>query len=84
MAKLIAQDVSWIITTSITGHFSDTDDTITVTNGHRIMSVDFDTDGKLYFNGQYVDVGDDAMQYISTMDEIAETGSSEPYEDEAI
>jgi hypothetical protein len=37
--------------------------------------------GELRFDGEFVDVGDDLIEYISTMDEIQETGASEPYAD---
>jgi hypothetical protein len=37
--------------------------------------------GELLFDGRFVDVGEDFVGYLAVMDEVAETGKSEPYPD---
>jgi hypothetical protein len=59
-------------------------------NGRDVMLITFFPDGKMWLNGQFVDVGDDFMPFVSMFDEMEIDGERElweqyiscPYEDE--
>jgi hypothetical protein len=74
-------DVSWIITGPVTGEVREDDpsDTLVRSRDGRECWVTVSADsGELLFDGRFVDVGDDFMEYVAVLDEIAERGYSEP------
>ena len=74
-------NVEWIITEPVTGEETDAGTAVRRSTGETIIMTT-DSIGRLLFDGQFVDVGEDLMLFVATADEIAETGASEPYQDE--
>jgi hypothetical protein len=76
------KDYSWILEERVTGKVYEESGNIQVWNKDgRTAILSYDSYGRLHFDGQFIDVGDDYMMYVSTTDEIAERGWSEPYND---
>lgn len=79
-------NVEWILTGHVTGESRledgvPTGDVLVRDGEGRECWLTLSADGgELLFDGELVDVGDDLVSYLAVMDEIAETGSSEPYE----
>ncbi len=74
------KDIDWIILEKGAGE--ETEDGVIVrrANGETI-TVSTDNDGRMMFDGEFIDVHDDFMVFVATMDEIAERGWSEPYKE---
>lgn len=71
-------DIRWIITGPVTGDSHA--DSVRIRNSDgRTCDLSVTDDGELLFDGQFIDAGDDYMDYLTVMEEVAETGHSEPY-----
>jgi hypothetical protein len=78
-------EIEWILTERVTGEANDATVMVRARDGQTCaMTYHCEpgaANGVLRFDGRYVDVGADLMAYLSVMDEITETGTSEPYQD---
>lgn len=68
------QEYGWILKNDVTGYEQHGGVWIEAP-GHKKAFL-FLTEGELYFDGQYVDVGDDLPSYLGIMDEVADVGYS--------
>jgi hypothetical protein len=81
-------EIEWILTGRVTGESRledgvPTGDVLVRDGEGRECWLTLSADGGgLLFDGRYVDVGDDFVSFIAVMDEIEESGSSEPHPDE--
>jgi hypothetical protein len=80
-------EIEWILTERVTGEMRledgvPTGDVLVTADGGRNCWLTLSADGgELLFDGRYVDVGDDFVDFLSVMDEIQDHGASEPYQD---
>jgi hypothetical protein len=80
------EDFSWILNERLTGQYlgdyclvkTSRPDVINPDGYSERMALLHYDDDKLTFNGKFINVGDDLIEYLSTMEEIAEVGHSEP------
>ena len=73
------KDYSWILKEAVTGE-EDANRYVQVrSKDGRTAILTYDGD-KLRFDGEYIDVGDNFMDYLSVIDDIGDRGYSEPYE----
>jgi len=81
------RDFSWVITEPVKGRVLG-DDIWNQSNirvegsGDKAVDISYTDDGKMLFDGEYWDCGDDFMIYVATLEQIADYGESEPCEDD--
>jgi hypothetical protein len=74
------RDFSWVITEPVKGRVQSN---IRVEgSGDKAVDISYTDDGKMLFDGEYWDCGDDFMIYVATLEQIADYGESEPCEDD--
>lgn len=74
------KDYSWILKEAVTGKQYPESRNVQIWNKDgRTAILTYDGD-KLRFDGQFIDVGDEFMSYLSVMDDIGDREYSEPYE----